>query len=56
MFQDWGATFQTADGYTRHPSKAVPVAYKVSDDLPPVGINEHWRRAYLDVTCVEVRV
>lgn len=50
----WGASFDAegvATGYTRHSRQAVKAAYRVgaASELP-YGIEEHWRRVYLDVT------
>jgi len=60
----WGDSFAPAEGYTRH-SSGLPVAFRVNHpgsgaggggggggllSLPPKGLEEHWRRVYLDVT------
>uniref|UniRef100_A0A7S2WTZ2 Aldehyde dehydrogenase domain-containing protein n=2 Tax=Rhizochromulina marina TaxID=1034831 RepID=A0A7S2WTZ2_9STRA len=52
VFAEWGSRMVPADGYTSHPDKAIPMAFRTSGDVPPFGVEEHWRRPYLDVTSV----
>eukprot|EP01052_Picozoa_sp_SAG31_P010573 SAG31_NODE_582_length_13925_cov_32.209967_4_plen_477_part_00 len=55
LYEDWSATFAPADGYslcnTRSQERIDPVAFRLAiDDQFPYGIDEHWRRIYVDVT------
>lgn len=49
----WGESFdeEVASGYTNHTLSKVKAAYRVgTGEELPYGIEEHWRRLYLDVT------
>lgn len=48
LFNEWGSSFRAEEGYTQQ--SQAPVAFKVKDSLPDAGVEEHWRRVYLDVT------
>merc|ERR1719387_2565136 len=53
LYRGWGDSFPLAPGYTAHPDPKIPMAFKIatgSQPLPPVQIEEHWRRPYLDVS------
>ena len=52
LFRQWAAGFQAKDGYEVLPSAAgaQPLAYRISKGLTPNGVEEHWRRVYLDVS------
>ena len=52
LFRQWAAGFQAKDGYEILPSVsgAQPLAYRISNGLTPNGVEEHWRRVYLDVS------
>lgn len=49
FFTEWAGSFEQQPGYKRPSNGDVPLAFKVSDNLP-YGIDEGWRRMYLDVT------
>lgn len=49
FFTEWAGSFEHEPGYKRPSNGDVPLAFKVSDSLPS-GIDEGWRRMYLDVT------
>ena len=50
QFREWGGTFPEVSGYTRLGS-GEPVAFRVNEDEAfPYGIDEQWRRAFIDVT------
>eukprot|EP00040_Diaphanoeca_grandis_P031008 m.184694 g.184694 ORF g.184694 m.184694 type:complete len:736 (+) comp32203_c1_seq1:199-2406(+) len=49
-FRGWAASFKEVSGYKRA-SPDVPAAFKINETFP-VGIEEQWRRIYLDVTSV----
>jgi hypothetical protein len=42
----------SADGYQRHPT--VDASFRVSDQLPPNGIEEHWRKVVMDVSKMDI--
>lgn len=52
LFRQWAAGFQAKDGYEVLPSApgAQPLAYRIAKGLTPNGVEEHWRRVYLDVS------
>eukprot|EP00933_Yihiella_yeosuensis_P052039 TRINITY_DN5001_c0_g2_i5.p1 TRINITY_DN5001_c0_g2~~TRINITY_DN5001_c0_g2_i5.p1 ORF type:complete len:776 (+),score=105.19 TRINITY_DN5001_c0_g2_i5:132-2330(+) len=58
LFRGWAKDFRAAPGYNvlNNDSKAAagsqPVAFRIGEagELPPGGIEEHWRRLYLDVS------
>lgn len=52
LFREWAAGFKAKDGYEVLPSVpgAQPLAYRISKGLTPNGLEEHWRRVYLDVS------
>lgn len=52
LFRQWAEGFQVKDGYEVLPSApgGQPLAYRISRGLTPNGVEEHWRRVYLDVS------
>lgn len=52
LFRQWAAGFQAKDGYEVLSSApgAQPLAYRIAKGLTPNGVEEHWRRVYLDVS------
>ena len=52
LFREWAKEFQAKDGYNlvETSSGAQPLAYRISKGLTPNGLEEHWRRVYLDVS------
>ena len=58
LYTTWGTSFEAEDTYATH-SGGAPVAYKLESATAPgggdgagfpYGVEENWRRAYLDVT------
>eukprot|EP00440_Ansanella_granifera_P056788 gb/GFBE01061552.1/.p1 GENE.gb/GFBE01061552.1/~~gb/GFBE01061552.1/.p1 ORF type:complete len:740 (+),score=157.98 gb/GFBE01061552.1/:1-2220(+) len=56
LFRKWAESFKAEPGYnTLQPPAAAhgsqPIAFRInSGELPPMGLQEHWRRVYLDVS------
>lgn len=53
LFRSWGQSFQARDGYLlldAADSGAQPVAYRMAESLSPTGMQENWRRVYVDVS------
>jgi len=56
LFKDWAKSFKVASGYDVMATPAAakgaqPIAFRMNDGaLPPKGLEEHWRRVYLDVS------
>ncbi len=52
LFRQWAAGFHASKGYEVLPSVpgAQPLAYRIANGLTANGLEEHWRRVYLDVS------
>lgn len=52
LFRQWAAGFHASKGYEVLASVpgAQPLAYRIANGLTENGLEEHWRRVYLDVS------
>ncbi|CAE7244871.1 cscB [Symbiodinium natans] len=52
LFTSWARSFQAQAGYQLLEASPAtqPVAYRIAENLTPTGLEENWRRVYLDVS------